>query len=872
MLKPLPIVAILVLALASQVASNDTSSFFGFDVNAVHHEHSVKAGMDAFTEALEGPVDGEELNEDNEDNEDDEDDEDEDEDLSPPSPPPTSLAELMPSKHKERQIATDLLHPMATAVEPEKPVKPLKRTRVGDGRLPSTLSVLNSLEQEVSTRHKKAHNIHEDRQRLMRLFPGGKAYAAAAKKDSTMRHHRKKTRAATGHPPQVKEDSTGGKEADKAKTLSAKTPPGPAVKDSAPTKAQGTVVVKPAAKKTAVKPRPREKHKGTAAIKAFSRRFVPHHHHHVKMEDKVLAKVLGKKALAVHKKSRAATKNVVLKRKQAAATKKGYARYEKLMATRRGEHHRIQGKDLINHVMKKMHKDATKRKKILDTLHGVRPPEKKVNEAAGNLHGAINMLKGDMQHITGEQLLALAEAGNPNVPRAAVKAARFSKMASEQALVALHTSQHKASEADARRTFIQRVASLAARRAAAVSIALGYSAAAAHAAAKQAAKGAAKKASAAFSTAHGGAAAAPPMTQMVDARGDKEDEAHDRMAFRGEVPGPDPSAMQMNQVSTQAPKSTSEKVSSILHSLDTIEEKQRSGDTEVASRADIAERNDALEELNEEAMQWLERRTSIDEDQLASLSDGMALDERNARAAVKREARKIAAKEARIAQINHVPKKKHTGHSFSSTNMIAMARELGARREARRAMLLARLQGEGYHGQLVAVKKAVRASLKGYASYGHSPEPIIKQVVSEMEVSMRASENRRRKIAREAYTKRFCALPWFRKLAYSNGDLCGDLRKKYAKKGRIVRFKNRRSATQGTLVKQKDGGTVMEYIPKAKHNKIATKSKPTATAAATEKKRSVDLSKETTKWARKVWRHGEGSRFENAPMGPATAN
>merc|ERR550514_1343131 len=111
----------------------------------------------------------------------------------------------MPSKHKERQIATDLLHPMATAVEPEKPVKPLKRTRVGDGRLPSTLSVLNSLEQEVSTRHKKAHNIHEDRQRLMRLFPGGKAYAAAAKKDSTMRHHRKKTRAATGHPPQVKE-------------------------------------------------------------------------------------------------------------------------------------------------------------------------------------------------------------------------------------------------------------------------------------------------------------------------------------------------------------------------------------------------------------------------------------------------------------------------------------------------------------------------------------------------------------------------------------------------------------------------------------------------------------------------------------------
>merc|ERR1711959_886547 len=46
------------------------------------------------------------------------------------------------------------------------------------------------------------------------------------------------------------------------------------------------------------------------------------------------------------------------------------------------------------------------------------------------------------------------------------------------------------------------------------------------------------------------------------------------------------------------------------------------------------------------------------------------------------------------------------------------------------------------------------------------------------------------RIRKEANTGKFCALAWFRKPAYSNGDLCGDMKKKLAAEGRVLVIKS----------------------------------------------------------------------------------
>merc|ERR1711964_532911 len=50
----------------------------------------------------------------------------------------------------------------------------------------------------------------------------------------------------------------------------------------------------------------------------------------------------------------------------------------------------------------------------------------------------------------------------------------------------------------------------------------------------------------------------------------------------------------------------------------------------------------------------------------------------------------------------------------------------------------------------------------------------------------RHAENTQQRVMMETNTHKFCALPWFRKLALHNGDLCGDLRRKYAAEGKVL--------------------------------------------------------------------------------------
>lgn len=120
------------------------------------------------------------------------------------------------------------------------------------------------------------------------------------------------------------------------------------------------------------------------------------------------------------------------------------------------------------------------------------------------------------------------------------------------------------------------------------------------------------------------------------------------------------------------------------------------------------------------------------------------------------------------------------------------------------------------HEQVKRVNKAIDSSLKAYDTYG-------KHGSAQMRLSQRIKASFLRKItkgiqkhdkiSKEANTSRFCALPWFRKLAYTNGYLCGDMKKKYAAEGRIVEFKPGPATPK--LKHVGGGGRVAEYVPRS---------------------------------------------------------
>ena len=123
--------------------------------------------------------------------------------------------------------------------------------------------------------------------------------------------------------------------------------------------------------------------------------------------------------------------------------------------------------------------------------------------------------------------------------------------------------------------------------------------------------------------------------------------------------------------------------------------------------------------------------------------------------------------------------------------------------DVKHAVDLAAAKGDDTTIQVQVAKDAIDHAVKEQKIEQTLPENDVLKMAEDMKSKLAKSiavkVRLQKKIAKLANTDKFCALNWFRALAYSHGDLCGVHRKALAEKGKLMVYTTDKSKIQASI-------------------------------------------------------------------------